>query len=246
MIKKFLALVVCFFIIGCVGLSVKKPVFEPDAKIHQTYLINGSSHFAEYLIENTDYGVMMYSGVLPPRWAVENEMKNWEERDNSWNNTPPWILKVEIHEELLGNYKIHLLFLYTKEGAHDDGRWRNIVTSLSKEDFNRKDNLVPYWEINDDPVQKTNHLIQTIGHDCSGDCKGNCDGDCKGDCEKKGFEIPLDKVDDFLRFLHMTEIKIMSAEYSEYMDLVYWLLYNGHKDAGEYLRKHIGEMKLLP
>jgi hypothetical protein len=92
----------------------------------------------------------MYSGILPPKWAVKNQMDGWNKRHMA-SGKLPWVLKVEIHEELLGTYKIHIRFLYTKEGAQTDGKWRSMVTYLTKADFERADGLFPYWEIIDDP-----------------------------------------------------------------------------------------------
>lgn len=232
---KALLLSLCaIFLISTTTLFAKE-----EAKIYQTYLVNDSSHFAEYVIENEDLGVKMYSGILPPRWAVKNKMKGWDDLYKV-SGQLPWVLVVEIHEDLLGKYRIHLRFLYTREGATTDGRWRSMETNLSRSDFEREDHMFPYWEINDDPAREDK--LPSMHEDIDGKCtKKECGGICK-----KSFNVPVEKAEKFMYFMSLKEIRIMSDEYSEYMDLVYWMLYNGYEDAGEHLRKHIGKMKLLP
>lgn len=230
-------------LVSCVSVPAIKHVPKEEAKIYTTYLVNESSHFAEYVIENLDAGVEMYSGILPPKWAIKNDMKSWEDYSKNFGNTPPWVLKVEIHEDLLGAYKIHLRFLYTREGAHTDGRWRSKATYLTKEDFQRTDNLFPYWEIHNDPVKRSHMMgqpafsIQKISSDC------NKSG-CKERCEKH-FQVPLDKAEDFMYCMSLKEMKIQSCDYEKYMDLVYFLLYNGYEDAGNLLRKHLRDVELI-
>lgn len=238
MIKKLMvvAVALCLLLVSCATIGSKP---QKEEKLYRTYLVNESSHFAEYVIVNLKHKVTTHSGILPPKWSVKNPYRSWDGFDRRQERSTsglPWVLKIDLPESLLGKYGIAIRFLLAREGAHEDGPWMHYMVNLTKEDY-KDPKLIPYWEITDDMIKKTSWIIERTG--CTGECKGNC-------YKSKSITVPLEKAELFMHFMNLKEIKIPSDEYDSYMELVYDLLYDdyeGHEDAANALRKHIGEMK---